>query len=283
MSAHESMQNKLKGLDNVKMIFNKEVKSIEGDGTTISHVELIDTKTKEKSTLPTQSVFLSTSLTPNTELFKDQLSFDNAGCIKLKEGRTQETEIDGVLAAGTVADPRYRQVAVIIGDGTKAAMDAARLLSKWGFDGPLRQKIQQHLYKPTIMQHADIQDLQLITEFRKTIMRGALPVLVEFYSPTCPTCRKMDGPVASLSQQFKELIKILKVNTVKFQTLVEQQNIDILPAFILFKNGREINRKVGEASKEELCKFVEDSCKITPRTLPAAPVIHRSSLLKPEY
>lgn len=274
MTAHESMQQKLKGLDTIKMIFNKEVTAIEGNGTTISHIELIDTKTQKTSKLHTQSVFLSTSLTPNTDLFKNQLPFDAAGCIKLKEGRTQETEIEGVLAAGTVADPRYRQVAVIMGDGTKAAMDAARLLSKWGFDGPLRNKINQHLYKPTAQQHVDIQDLQRITEFRKAIMRGKLPVLVEFYSPTCPTCRKMEAPLSFLAQQFRELIKILKVNTNKFQPLVDQQNINILPAFVLFMNGKEINRKEGEATKEELSKFVEDSCKISPRRTYQVPTLH---------
>ncbi len=283
MSAHESMQKKLKDMHNIKMIYNKEVVAIEGDGAMISHVNLVDTKTKRSSTLPTQSVFLSTSLTPNTELFKDQLELDNTGCIKLKEGRTQETDIEGVLAAGTVADPRYRQIPVVTGDATKAAIDAMRLLSKWGFDGPLRRKIESNLYKPTIMENTHIQELKQINEFRKIITRSSLPVLVEFYAPTCPTCRKMEMPVISLAQQFNELIKILKINREKFETLLQQQDVSILPAFILFKNGKEIGRKEGEATKEDLCKFVEDSCELKPRAGVRAPSIHRSGLIKSEY
>lgn len=174
------------------------------------------------------------------------------------------------MAAGTVADARYRQVAVITGDATKAAIDATRLLSRWGFDGPLGKKIQGRLYKAAIMEHVDIKELERITDFRRTIMRGAVPVLVEFYSPTCPTCRMMDSRVAAVAQQFKDLIKILKVNKEKFQMLIDQQQpeLNMLPAFIMFKNGKELSRHEGEATKEQLCKFVTDACAKAPRTGP---------------
>jgi thioredoxin reductase (NADPH) len=71
---------------------------------------------------------LRLALTPNTQLFKDQLEVDQYGYLVLK-GHTQ-TSKEGVFAAGDVADFLYRQAITSAGMGCMAALDAQRYLSQ---------------------------------------------------------------------------------------------------------------------------------------------------------
>ena len=72
--------------------------------------------------------FLGIGHNPNTAFLKGQLELDEQGYIKVK-GATTETSVEGVFAAGDVADPRYRQAIVAAGSGAKAALDAEHFLT----------------------------------------------------------------------------------------------------------------------------------------------------------
>ena len=71
--------------------------------------------------------FLAIGHQPNTKLFEPELELDNTGYIKTFDGTTA-TNIEGVFAAGDVADPRYRQAITAAGMGCKAAIDVDRFL-----------------------------------------------------------------------------------------------------------------------------------------------------------
>ena len=95
LKAHQTMQHKIENLSNVSVLYNKELKEILGTETNITHVVLYDSVTKENLHYPTTSVFLSTGLTPNTELFKGILPQEANGCIALvKNSRSQQTPIE---------------------------------------------------------------------------------------------------------------------------------------------------------------------------------------------
>lgn len=257
LTAMASMQKKIEGLKHISVLPYKQILKINGDNTTITNVELNDPRTNEKSIFKTQCIFLSTGLTPNTELFKDKLELDASGSIKLKEGRTQETLIPGVMAAGTVADARYRQVAVAVGDATKAALDTLKFLSQLGFDGPLKEVLKGRYYTPTPL--APIKTIQSIPEFEQIINHETQPVFIEFYSPECSHCKRMEAPVAALAKQFSPLLKIYKVNQTQFHKLTSLHHIQVIPAFIIFDRGVDIARFEGETSQEELFEFVEQT------------------------
>jgi len=75
--------------------------------------------------------FLAIGHTPNTKVFEGQMNLDSIGYI-LTEPGTPKTCVEGVFAAGDVADPHYRQAITAAASGCQAAIEAERYLSERG-------------------------------------------------------------------------------------------------------------------------------------------------------
>ena len=111
---------------------NATVEEIHGSpGKGVSGVTLRDPRDGKLSQFPTEGVFLAIGHTPNTGIFRGKLEMNDVGYIKVAHPSTR-TSVEGVFAAGDVADPTYRQAVSAAGEGCKAAMDAERWLSSKG-------------------------------------------------------------------------------------------------------------------------------------------------------
>ncbi|GMV39741.1 MAG: thioredoxin reductase [Myxococcales bacterium] len=95
-------------------------------GKEVTGLRLQNVKTGAESVLEVDGLFLAIGHKPTTDLFAGQLELDPTGYIKLFE-HTQ-TSVEGVFAAGDVADPRYRQAISAAGMGCMAALDAEKWL-----------------------------------------------------------------------------------------------------------------------------------------------------------
>lgn len=130
LRASKAMQQRVMGRENIKVLFNTNTEGLYGEDVVEgAHlVEFRDTPQERHYDLPIDGFFLAIGHHPNTEVFAPYINIDEQGYIDLK-GRTTETNVPGVFAAGDVADPRYRQAISAAGMGCRAAMDAERYLS----------------------------------------------------------------------------------------------------------------------------------------------------------
>lgn len=104
---------------------NTVVRSIEGT-TTPEHVVVEDLTSGIRDSIPAQGVFVRLGVTPNTELFRNELKLDESGYVPVDE--TQETKIERVFAVGDICSPGFKSIASAVGQGAIAARSiAARL------------------------------------------------------------------------------------------------------------------------------------------------------------
>jgi len=115
---------------NITLMWNNQLDEVLGDQMGVTGIRVKSTETGETQDIEAQGVFIAIGHKPNTELFDGQLDMQH-GYLKIKtglEGNATQTSIEGVFAAGDVADHSYRQAITSAGFGCMAALDAERYL-----------------------------------------------------------------------------------------------------------------------------------------------------------
>jgi thioredoxin reductase (NADPH) len=120
-------------LDNpkVKPVWNSAVHEVVGcEEHGMTGVLVKNLKTGDVQTIEASGMFAAIGHTPNTQFLKGQLATDAHGFVKLTDPFRTLTSVEGVFAAGDVADPTYKQAITAAGMGCKAALDAERWLAE---------------------------------------------------------------------------------------------------------------------------------------------------------
>lgn len=114
----------------IELIWNHTLDEVLGDNTRVTGIRVRDVTNQTTQELTLNGVFIAIGHTPNTTLFKDQLTL-REGYIIIQSGLTGNataTSIPGVFACGDVADQVYRQAITSAGFGCMAALDAEKYL-----------------------------------------------------------------------------------------------------------------------------------------------------------
>jgi thioredoxin reductase (NADPH) len=115
----------------VEVLWNTTVSEVLG-AQEITGVRLRDTQTGAERDLAVGGLFVAIGHEPNTKFLGGQLALHDNGYLKVQPGRTA-TSVEGIFAAGDVADDYYRQAVTAAGSGCAAALEAERWIAHKGF------------------------------------------------------------------------------------------------------------------------------------------------------
>ncbi len=129
LRAEKILQKQLFATENIEIRWDRVVDEILGDESGVNGVRLKSTRDGALEEIAVSGVFIAIGHTPNSGFVGDQLQKDEAGYLIVRPGSTH-TSVEGVFAAGDVADPVYRQAVTAAGTGCMAALDAERWLAR---------------------------------------------------------------------------------------------------------------------------------------------------------
>ncbi len=129
--ASKIMEERVRGMENIEILFNTELDEVLGDGNVVTGVRVVNNQTQDKKEISCTGVFIAIGHTPNTAVFKPYLDMDENGYIINKPG-SAKTNVEGVFVSGDAADHVYRQAVTAAGTGCMAALDAERYLAAKG-------------------------------------------------------------------------------------------------------------------------------------------------------
>ena len=136
LRASKAMAERALAHPRVTVHFNTAVRDAVGTSS-MTALDLVDSATgAARDPLPVKGLFYGIGHAPNTGLFEGQIELDPAGYVSRTNngfgGHGPATSVEGVFAAGDVADTQWRQAVTAAGSGCQAALAAERFLAERG-------------------------------------------------------------------------------------------------------------------------------------------------------
>lgn len=128
MRASKVMQDRALNHPKIEVLWNHVVSEVKGDGKLVNGLELSSTVDDSSRSLEVGGMFVAIGHTPNTGFLDGAVDMNESGYIRWTKPFRTNTSVEGVFAAGDVADDYYRQAITSAGTGCMAALDAERYL-----------------------------------------------------------------------------------------------------------------------------------------------------------
>jgi thioredoxin reductase (NADPH) len=133
LRASKIMQQRAFDNPKIELVWNHALAEVLGDEKQgVTRARLASTVDESEKTIDASGVFLAIGHTPNTAFLKGKLQTNSKGYIVWTKPQRTYTSVEGVFAAGDVADDYYRQAVTAAGTGCMAALDAERYLAAKG-------------------------------------------------------------------------------------------------------------------------------------------------------
>ena len=127
LRAADSLQKKLMSMENVEILWNCEVKEIQGEDM-VEKILVYHNQDDSQSELEVNGVFIAVGIHPNTELYQGLVEMDEQGYVLADE--SCKTTVDGIYAAGDIRKKALRQIITAVADGANAVTSAQNYLNK---------------------------------------------------------------------------------------------------------------------------------------------------------
>ncbi|MFO5494191.1 MAG: thioredoxin [Cuspidothrix sp.] len=95
------------------------------------------------------------------------------------------------------------------------------------------------------------------SSFEEMLSGSDVPVLVDFYADWCGPCQMMTPILQQVNLQLKDKLRIVKIDTEKYQNLASQYQIFALPTLVLFKEGKPVDRIEGVMQAPQLVQHLK--------------------------
>lgn len=93
--------------------------------------------------------------------------------------------------------------------------------------------------------------------FDRHIAKNEIPVLVDFYSPTCGPCLMMGPQFEDAAKQLHPKVRLAKIDTTSDPAIASRYNVMSVPTLILFKEGHEIARQSGAMPAADIVRWAD--------------------------
>ena len=97
--------------------------------------------------------------------------------------------------------------------------------------------------------------------FRAALAQSEKPVLVDFWAPWCTYCRRIDPAYDKIAQQYADTLVVGKINIDEEAALSQQEQIEVIPTLVLYRDGQAVASIVAPESKAMIDQFLEESLK----------------------
>ncbi|XP_077247563.1 thioredoxin Y, chloroplastic-like [Tasmannia lanceolata] len=103
---------------------------------------------------------------------------------------------------------------------------------------------------------------QTFSSFDELVENSDKPVLVDFYATWCGPCQYMVPILNEVSESLQDQIQVVKIDTEKYPSIANKYNIEALPTFIIFRDGKPCDRFEGALPADQLIQRIENALEV---------------------
>jgi thioredoxin reductase (NADPH) len=249
LRASAAMSDRVQANPQITVHWNTQVVDAVGDDW-LSGLTILRRDSGLEEQLSVRGMFYAIGHTPNTELVRHQLNCDDAGYLVTKPGRP-ETSMDGIFAAGDVADSEWRQGVTAAGSGCQAALAAERWLSHHNLASLVSREQTEPAMSETPQITAETTEATYDPKalwqkgsyaLRKLYHDSDKPLLVIYSSPSCGPCHVLKPQLKRVLEELSGEAQGVEVDIEVDQEIAQQAGVNGTPTVQLFF-GKELKQQ----------------------------------------
>ena len=241
LRASKAMADRVLANPSITVHWNRRIRDCSGSEW-MEAIELEDANGNSAERVSVRGLFYAIGHTPNTRLVREQLEVDRHGYLVTQPGRP-ETSVEGVFAAGDVADAEWRQGITAAGSGCQAALAAERWLTHLNLAVTVSQEPVEPAQVGEVKHTAESDEANFDPNalwqkgsyaLRKLYHDSDKPLLVVYTSPTCGPCHVLKPQLKRVLDELGGRAQGVEIDVDAEQQIAEQAGVSGTPTVQLF-------------------------------------------------